>query len=99
MALPAPSQRSSTPRIENSWQENSPCKEDDTEKPERGVGLGHSRTKHKGVDMLLELNQFLVKERVGFVKLTDTYDIFDPATQKQVGIAKEEPAAWAKWLR
>ena len=49
--------------------------------------------------MLLDKKTYLVKERVGFVKLTDTYDIFDPATGQQIGIAKEEPSPLAKYLR
>jgi uncharacterized protein YxjI len=48
---------------------------------------------------LLERTTFLVKERVAVLKLTDTFDIFDPATGQQIGIAKEEPPTWAKWLR
>jgi len=48
---------------------------------------------------MLSRKTFFVKERVGFVKLTDTYDIFDPETQQQLGLAKEEPATWAKYLR
>src|SRR6266404_929293 len=48
---------------------------------------------------LLERTTFFVKERVAVLKLTDTYDIFDPATGQQIGIAKEEPPIWAKWLR
>jgi uncharacterized protein YxjI len=48
---------------------------------------------------LLERTTFFIKERVGLLKLTDTYDILDPATGRQIGIAKEEPPAWAKWLR
>ena len=48
---------------------------------------------------MLQLDNYFVKERVGFVKLTDIYDIFDPATQQQIAIAKEEPPVWAKWLR
>ena len=48
---------------------------------------------------LLERTTFFVKERVGILKLTDTYDIFDPASGRQIGIAKEEPPVWAKWLR
>jgi uncharacterized protein YxjI len=48
---------------------------------------------------LLERREFFVKERVGFVKLTDTYDILDPASQSPIGIAREEPPGWAKWLR
>ena len=48
---------------------------------------------------LLERNSFFVKERVGLLKLVDTYDILDPATGQPIGIAKEEPPVWAKWLR
>jgi uncharacterized protein YxjI len=49
--------------------------------------------------MLLSLRQFLVKERVSAFRLTDTYDIFDPQSGQQVGIARDEPPSWAKWLR
>jgi uncharacterized protein YxjI len=49
--------------------------------------------------MLLDHTTFFIKERVAFAKLTDTYDILDPGTQTQIGIAKEEPPGWAKWLR
>lgn len=49
--------------------------------------------------MLLSQQQFLVKERVAVIKLTDTYDIFDPQSGTQIGIARDEPATWAKWLR
>jgi uncharacterized protein YxjI len=49
--------------------------------------------------MLLDRQTFFVRERVGFVKLTDTFDILDPATQQAIGLAKEEPPGWAKWLR
>lgn len=48
---------------------------------------------------MLSRKTFFVKERVGFVKLTDAYDIFDPETQQQLGHALEEPATWAKYLR
>ncbi|PYK96296.1 MAG: oxidoreductase [Verrucomicrobia bacterium] len=48
---------------------------------------------------MLERNSFFVKERVGLLKLVDTYDILDPATGQPIGIAKEEPPVWAKWLR
>jgi uncharacterized protein YxjI len=48
---------------------------------------------------LLDRTTFFVKERVAVLKLTDTYDILDPATSQPIGIAKEEPPAWAKWLR
>lgn len=33
------------------------------------------------------------------LKLTDTYDILDPSTSQQIGIAKEEPHVLAKYLR
>jgi uncharacterized protein YxjI len=49
--------------------------------------------------MLLSQKTFVVKERVAFAKLTDTYDILSADTGAAIGIAKEEPAAWAKWLR
>ena len=49
--------------------------------------------------MLLDRQTYFIKERVALVKLTDTYDILDPATQQPIGIAKEEPPGWAKWLR
>jgi uncharacterized protein YxjI len=49
--------------------------------------------------MLLDQRQFLVKERAGILKLADTYDIFDPTTQRQIGIAKEEVPGWMKALR
>lgn len=48
---------------------------------------------------LLQRTTFLVKERVGLLKLTDAYDILDPATGRNLGLAKEEPPTWAKWLR
>lgn len=38
---------------------------------------------------MLSLRQFVVKERVAMLKLTDTYDIFDPQTGQQVGQAVE----------
>jgi uncharacterized protein YxjI len=49
--------------------------------------------------MLLNRTTYFVKERVAFAKLTDIYDILDPQTQEQIGIAKEEPSFWGKWLR
>lgn len=49
--------------------------------------------------MLLDRTQFLVKERVAVLKLTDTYDIFDTATGRQIGIARDEPGTFSKLLR
>ena len=48
---------------------------------------------------MLDGDTFLVKERVGALKLADRYDIFDPETQQVVATAMEEPPAWAKYLR
>lgn len=48
---------------------------------------------------MLDRTQFLVKERVGFLKLVDVYDIFDPATGQQIGIARENPGLIWKYLR
>ncbi len=49
--------------------------------------------------MLLDRQTYFVRERVGFAKLTDAFDILDPASQATLGVAKEEPPGWAKWLR
>jgi len=59
----------------------------------------HSALHAPAAASLLERTTFFVKERVAVLKLTDTYDILDPATGQQIGIAKEEPPTWAKWLR
>lgn len=48
---------------------------------------------------MLTRNTYFVKERVSALKLTDTYDVFDAETQQTIGVAREEPASWAKWLR
>jgi uncharacterized protein YxjI len=42
---------------------------------------------------------YFIRERVGFLKLSDTYDILDPATQQQIGIAKEKPGTLVHLLR
>jgi len=49
--------------------------------------------------MLFPRHSFFVKERVSMLKLSDTYDILDPETKENVGIAKDEPPLWAKLLR
>jgi uncharacterized protein YxjI len=66
--------------------------------------LLHGETPSGGVPTesgrpLLHRTTFFVKERVAVLKLTDTYDILDPASGQTIGIAKEEPPTWAKWLR
>ncbi len=47
----------------------------------------------------LDLKQFVVKEHVGFLKLADVFDIFDPATQVRVALAMEKPGGLVTFLR
>jgi uncharacterized protein YxjI len=66
--------------------------------------LMHGDTPSGGVSTeegrpLLHRTTFFVKERVAVLKLTDVYDILDPASGQTIGVAKEEPPVWAKWLR
>ncbi|HOJ79188.1 MAG TPA: phospholipid scramblase-related protein [Bacillota bacterium] len=49
--------------------------------------------------MLLDRKLFFIKEQVDFMKLAGTYDIFDPDTNQQIGVAKEEPGQLIKLLR
>lgn len=49
--------------------------------------------------MLFEHTTYFVREHVAALKLTDTYDILDAASQSPIGVAKEEPAAWVKLFR
>jgi uncharacterized protein YxjI len=49
--------------------------------------------------VLFNRRQYFVKEHVALVKLTDTYDILDPESNQQIGIARVEPATWAKYAR
>ena len=48
---------------------------------------------------MLSRKTYFIREHVGFLKLTDTFDILDPETQDQLGIAKEKPGAFFKLLR
>ena len=48
---------------------------------------------------MLSLRTYLIKERVGFLKLVDTYDIFDPASGRQVGVAREKVPGYVHVLR
>lgn len=49
--------------------------------------------------MLLNRSSYFVKERVALLKLVDTYDLLDPETQQNIGIAKEDPSGFIKFLR
>lgn len=48
---------------------------------------------------MLGCSTYFVREHVGAFKITDTYDIVDAESQKLLGVAREEPPVWAKWLR
>ena len=48
---------------------------------------------------LLDRTSYLVKERVGLLKLADTYDILDPITGQTIAIAREQPPVWVIILR
>lgn len=48
---------------------------------------------------LFDRNTYVVKERVGFMKLVSTYDLLDPQTGAAIGVAIEEPPGLIKYLR
>jgi uncharacterized protein YxjI len=48
---------------------------------------------------MLDRKTYVVKERVGFMKLASTYDLLDPVTGAVIGVAKEEPPELVKYLR
>jgi uncharacterized protein YxjI len=49
--------------------------------------------------LVLDRKTFLVKERVALLKLVDTFEIYDPATGAQIGVARENVSPWIKVLR
>ncbi len=51
------------------------------------------------VGSLLDMRQFVIKEHVGLLKLSDVYDIIDPETQEVVGLAREVVSGFKKFLR
>ena len=48
---------------------------------------------------MLSLNEYVVKEHVGMFKLSDAYDIIDPATGVKVGLAQERVPGLVQVLR
>ncbi|MFW5844860.1 MAG: phospholipid scramblase-related protein [Planctomycetota bacterium] len=42
---------------------------------------------------------YFIREHVGMLKLADTYDILDPATQQTIGVAREQPGVFVHVLR
>ncbi|MDB5106281.1 MAG: hypothetical protein JWP91_3970 [Fibrobacteres bacterium] len=48
---------------------------------------------------MLNRNAYFIREHTGFLKLSDTYDILDPETRAQLGIARERPGLVVHLLR
>lgn len=48
---------------------------------------------------MLNRSSYFIREHVGMLKLSDTYDILDPQTSEQIGIAKEKPGGLVHALR
>lgn len=48
---------------------------------------------------MLNRSSYFIREHVGMFKLSDTYDILDPETSEQIGIAKEMPGGLILFLR
>ena len=48
---------------------------------------------------MLNRKTFFIREHVGVLKLANTYDILDPETKEQLGVAKEKPGAMMHVLR
>lgn len=48
---------------------------------------------------MLDRDTYVVKERVGFMKLASTYDLLDANSGAPIGVAKEEPPGIVKYLR
>ena len=48
---------------------------------------------------LLERRNFFIRERVAFLKFSDTYDILEPETKAQIGLAQEKAPTWVHLLR
>ncbi len=48
---------------------------------------------------MLNRKTYFIRERVGFLKFSDTYDILDPVSGEALGIAREKPGAFILILR
>jgi len=48
---------------------------------------------------MLNRKSFFIREHVGFLKMSDTYDILDPLNQEKIGVAKEKPGGLVIVLR
>ncbi len=48
---------------------------------------------------MLNRKTYFIREHVGFMKLSDTYDILDPETRAQLGVAQERPGLLITLMR
>lgn len=64
-----------------------------------GIGPVTYAVELRKENTMLDRKMYFIRERVGFMKLTDTYDILDPESQMQIGIAKEKPGMLVHILR
>jgi uncharacterized protein YxjI len=48
---------------------------------------------------MLDRQSYFIREHVGFMKLSNTYDILDPETQRQIGVAQERTSTLMHILR
>ncbi|MEO7426309.1 MAG: phospholipid scramblase-related protein [Fibrobacteria bacterium] len=48
---------------------------------------------------MLDRKAFFIREHVGLLKLSETYDILDPESRAQLGVAKEKPGLFFHLLR
>ncbi len=48
---------------------------------------------------MLDRQSYFIREHVGMLKLSETYDILDPESQEPIGIAKEKPGTLIHLLR
>jgi uncharacterized protein YxjI len=48
---------------------------------------------------MFDRQSYIVREHVGFLKMTDTYDILDPENGKMLGLAQERISGWMTFLR
>ncbi|EIQ00839.1 hypothetical protein OpiT1DRAFT_05395 [Opitutaceae bacterium TAV1] len=48
---------------------------------------------------MLNRTTWFIREHVGLLKLSDTYDILDPGTRTRIGQAREEISGWTKFFR
>ena len=69
------------------------------ERVERTRPVAPAEHESRAMPHLLDRRLLFVREHVGMLKLTDTYDLLDPDTKQAVGIARENISGLVKFLR